>query len=582
MATRYLTFIIFALLFSACSTETGRMLSHADSVMEEHPDSAMSILMGIDKNTMKESEKPYYALLYTQAQVKTDVPLDSDSLISIAYSKYGNDTSGDLGIRSNFYTGEIYFNQENYREAMRYYLTAYEDSKRLNNDYWHAKAAERINNVFFFTYNYDDAIQYAQEASVYYDRSGHKTNHRYALGQMAVTLTYNGNAERAYQLLDSLERRIIDDSPVDSLLLNYLTPPLIDAMVMTGRGNSIVTRDLTFFKEGMSKGEILDAVILKSKVNEAKDDSEDVKEDLSEIESLACSNEDIIHVLYARYENAKSIGDKNLALTLVDSMLYYQNLVAEEIIMGSVTNAQRDFYSDMSFRHANKSRVLKMTLYAWVSVLLLLLITCIMFFILRIKAQKAESKARLESFLSLKSSSDEITRDKLALEQLVKEMEIKNDSMVSEIQSLQSARSCLESDHNKIVEKLFKEKWSTLDVLCDQYFGLKNSELNQKDLVTNMEKEVKKIVSKKGLTEIVEAVDAYMGKLVSNLRNQCPFIKEDDVNFLALLYAGFSVRAVCMFTNIKYAHFYVKKSRLIKRIQSSDAPDKSIFIEKLK
>ena len=73
-----------------------------------------------------------------------------------------------------------------------------------------------------------------------------------------------------------------------------------------------------------------------------------------------------------------------------------------------------------------------------------------------------------------------------------------------------------------------------------------------------------------------------MGGIITDLKTQCPFLKEADVNFLALLFAGFSVRAVCMFTGIKYPHFYVKKSRLIKRIEASDAPDKSLFLQKLK
>ena len=154
--------------------------------------------------------------------------------------------------------------------------------------------------------------------------------------------------------------------------------------------------------------------------------------------------------------------------------------------------------------------------------------------------------------------------------------------MSHQIQSLQAVKNQLELDHAAIVEKLFKEKWTTLDILCDQYFGLNNSELNDKDLVSNMEKEMNKIVSKKGLVDVVSSVDAYMGGLITRLKNQCSFLKEADVEFLALLYAGFSVRAVCMFTDIKYPHFYVKKSRLIKRIEASNAPDKSIFLGKLK
>lgn len=59
-----------------------------------------------------------------------------------------------------------------------------------------------------------------------------------------------------------------------------------------------------------------------------------------------------------------------------------------------------------------------------------------------------------------------------------------------------------------------------MDTLCDQYYGLDNSELNDRNLVANIQKELKKIVSKKGLSEITDAVDTYMGGIVTGLRTQ--------------------------------------------------------------
>ncbi len=582
MSTRYFLFAIVILLLSSCKTETGRKLDLADSVMEAYPDSAMHMLKAIDRHSLKGSEIPYYALLYTQAQVKTDVPLTSDSLISIAYAKYGADSRGDRGIRSNFYTGEVFFNREKYREAMRYYLTAYEESKRLSNDYWHAKAAERMSDLFFFAYNYDEAEKYAQEAVVFYGNVDRMRNERFALGQLARIYVANGYADKAYVLLDSLKNWTLKQEPVDTLLLDYIKLPLVNAMTQTGRISESELEGFDFFSNDMSDLELLEAAILQSQVYSAMDKTENVKENLAIIGSLAYSIEDKVHILYARYENAKSIGDLRLAVSLVDSILFYQNEVAYEILQESVTGAQRDFYNEMSLRHESKSQLLKWILYGSIVGFLLLMIFGTMFFCMKLKARKAEMQAQLEAFLSLKSSADQVSRDKDSLEQLVKEMENKNDSMVSEIQSLQSARSRLELEHNKIVEKLFKDKWATLDTLCDQYFGLGNSELSSKDLVNNIEKELKKIVSKKGLAEIVASVDSYMGGIITNLRTQCQFLKESDVKFLALLFAGFSVRAVCMFIGIKYDYFYVKKSRLIKRIEASEAPDKSLFLQKLK
>lgn len=68
---------------------------------------------------------------------------------------------------------------------------------------------------------------------------------------------------------------------------------------------------------------------------------------------------------------------------------------------------------------------------------------------------------------------------------------------------------------------------------------------------------------------------------MSILREECPFFKEEEYVFLSLVYAGLSVRAVCLFVGIKYKLFYLRKSRLSRRIEESDAPHKELFLDKL-
>lgn len=599
----YITFILFALLLAACSTETERRLSHADSVMELRPDSAMTILCQIKRSSLKDYELPYFALLYTQAQVKTDVPLDSDSLISIAYAKYGSDTRGDRGIRSNFYTGEVLFNRKNYREAIRYYLTAYEESKRLSNDYWHAKAAERISDILFFIYNYDDADKYSQEAAEYYGRADKMRNKRFALGQLALILINNGNPDKAFVLLDSLKTSTLNQYPIDSAFLEYIKLPLVIAKTRTGRISDSELEGFVFYSEDMDNSELLNATIIQSEAYRAIDHTEDLKDILDTAVDFANSAEDKVHILYARYQNAKSTGDLQLAVSFVDSMLYYQNEVVEMILQEPVTGAQRDFYSEMARRNEIKSKKFRWLLFGAVTASLFVIGVILVIHHFKRRAQDARLQANLESFLSLKEYSDRVCQENGILERSISDSivhirelddriqksNIEVASLSAAIDSRNEAVERLEkllADKNKVhtivVERLFKEKWTTLDRLCDQYFGLNNSELTANALVANMEKELKKIVSKKGLADIVESVDTYMGGIVSRLRSQCPFLKEGDINLLSLLFAGFSVRAICMFIDIKYQNFYVKKSRLMKRIQSSDAPDKELFLEKLK
>lgn len=594
---------LLVLLLSACTTETGRQLSLADAVMEQYPDSAMSILSRIDRQSLKASDFPYYALLYTQAQVKTDIPLDSDSLISIAYAKYGSYTRGDRGIRSNFYTGEVFFNQENYREAMKYYLTAYEESKRLHNNYWHAKAAERISDLFFFAYNYDEATKYSQEAADLFLQLGKLRNHRYTLVQLAGVMLNNGEEDKAYTLLDSLQKIVKISFPVDSALLGYIRLPMIDAMMKTGKTIDIDMDVIESLKKDTAALDVIDMAIFESQIQNAINNTEMAKDVLETVKDLAHSDEDQIHLLYARYENARRIGDNSLAFSIVDSMLFYENALAEEILQESVTGAQRDFYSALAVNNDKKYKMFKWLLVIAVVVLLSIILLIILIFFFRNKAQKLEMQANLEAFLSLRLYSDRISRERDALEKTVSDNDIiirdlsekihmgdqKDESLTKVVDERdERLRSHLPEkedvgiDYSSVIEKLFREKWSAIDILCDQYFALNNSEVTPKGLALNIEKEIKKVVSKKGLAQIVEATDEYMGNIVSRLRTQCKFIKEADVSFLALLYAGFSVRAVCMFTGIKYDYFYVKKSRLIKRIEASEAPDKSLFLQKLK
>ncbi len=96
---RYFSLILIGVLMCACSSPERKLLARADSVMEENPDSALAILEQLDRRSLDKSELPYYALLMTQALVKTDVPVDSDTLISLAYRKYADYRRGDRGIR---------------------------------------------------------------------------------------------------------------------------------------------------------------------------------------------------------------------------------------------------------------------------------------------------------------------------------------------------------------------------------------------------------------------------------------------------------------------------------------------------
>lgn len=56
---------LLAILLGSCSGAEHSMLRQADAVMEQHPDSALSILQIIDRSRISGGDIPYYALLMT-------------------------------------------------------------------------------------------------------------------------------------------------------------------------------------------------------------------------------------------------------------------------------------------------------------------------------------------------------------------------------------------------------------------------------------------------------------------------------------------------------------------------------------
>ncbi len=84
---------IFCLLLTACvSTYTDNpIILKAESLLNEHPDSAYQLLSGINKpEQLSKSDYAAWCLHYTHAQYKLYMDIKSDSLINVAVNYYAN------------------------------------------------------------------------------------------------------------------------------------------------------------------------------------------------------------------------------------------------------------------------------------------------------------------------------------------------------------------------------------------------------------------------------------------------------------------------------------------------------------
>ena len=207
--THYILYILIAYILITCTALLNIQCSgngkektplpeliHAESVMFDHPDSALHILESMPMPSARSNKENHalWCLLVTQAQVKQIIKISSDSLVRIAYDYYKPTDNARRKAMSALYMGDINYELGNIEDAMQYYLEGKTEVEKTN-DY---KTGFLIMSSLGKLYLYRNFEEYAFEAcSKAYDYAVEDSNKRYQM----VSLQY---LARCYCLLDKL------------------------------------------------------------------------------------------------------------------------------------------------------------------------------------------------------------------------------------------------------------------------------------------------------------------------------------------------------------------------------------------
>ena len=83
---RIFFFLIAVFAIMACTdSRKVEIIRQAEQMMQEQPDSALHLLQGIDRHTLRGEALARYALVYSIAQDKSGLDVTNDSLLRIAY-----------------------------------------------------------------------------------------------------------------------------------------------------------------------------------------------------------------------------------------------------------------------------------------------------------------------------------------------------------------------------------------------------------------------------------------------------------------------------------------------------------------
>ena len=114
-----------------------------ERLMPQHPDSALMLLEQIEnKENLSRKDKAHYYLLLTEAQDKTFVKHETDSLITIATDYYEETDDLERKAKAWFYKGRINQNLNHPLKAQECFLNALQNEEQIED---HALLG-RINN----------------------------------------------------------------------------------------------------------------------------------------------------------------------------------------------------------------------------------------------------------------------------------------------------------------------------------------------------------------------------------------------------------------------------------------------------
>ena len=230
LITRILPFLLLCATLFSCR-DGGRaegILRTADSLMEEHPDSALAILKRDSLEICRSGKdfRLWYALSRTEADDKCYILHVSDSAIRIAAGCYDSYGSALQRVRADYLLGRVYCDMHLYGHALTSFNKAIavdaENDSVINR--YKARAATWAGYVYEVEGLHKDALRYNKLAYGYAKKTGAQVTEIYSLrdiGRSYRDLKRNDIAIPYYQQA-AKKAKAIDDANLCNMVMEEL------------------------------------------------------------------------------------------------------------------------------------------------------------------------------------------------------------------------------------------------------------------------------------------------------------------------------------------------------------------------
>ena len=537
---RLQVFLLLICVSCAVTPPPSNTIRKYERLINDYPDSALTILYDMPSEALSKREKAQHALLISMALDKNYYDIASDSIIKPAISYYASHGHHREKMLTKYYEALIRKNAEEYTPAIVALEEAEKYAQKLGDNHYLGLINRNKASVFSSTNNFPAAIEYRKKAVNYFKLANDVSYLDFAVYSLAVEYSLNGD----YDLALNTIQQLVEKTNIQSIVYRGR---LLEATILIESNNNLnqamdlyrsVPDNYLSFIDGGYKAVAYESLGQKASsemwlewaLSKAHDQA-----DSSTIEYMKSQ------ILYQR-------GKYKEAFSLLDHATSVQDSLTRTILQESISGAQRDFFKEDALRqeeNASRSRI-------WFIIILIvaILLFSISYTLFRLKSTQKEQKLK-EIMAELAIGSDTIKR--------------------------------LNIDNASLIGKLFSEHLLNLNQLSKEYFGTEVAK--QKEAVFNsFKKNVEELHANADLfAKLEEDLNRFCNDIMKKLRTQVPSIKGIKIKLVILFFIQTPYKVIeLIMKGHSVDSLKMARSRLRKEIINSQAPDKELFLEMLK
>ena len=577
LITKALPFLLLCTTFFSCRDggRTESILRTADSLMEGHPDSALSILRR-DSLEICRSGKDYrlwYALSRTEADDKCYILHVSDSTMRAAANYYDSHGSALQRVRADYLLGRVYCDMHLYGHALASFNKAIavdaENDSVINR--YKARSATWAGYVYEAKGLHKDALRYNKLAYGYAKQAGAQVTEVYSLRDIGRSYSYlkQNNTAIPYYRHAAKKAKAIGDANLYNMVMEELAGIYIEEGQLDDAYSALNTPFLATTDKDISShyyvwayyfehtGQLDSAVAYNKRGMSYSNNTE--KRD-------ACL--DIIRILNKQ-------GKRDEAMEYYDKYSVYSD---------SVTASELNETSDMlSQVEKNIDIERKNTVLAETKTNLTILLSVIIFTVIvvslilikhysNVKKRIREQQERANNYLSQLQETEmqKMKRNEERIAQLETELSVSNEKLTEIRKSLMRNEAEMLAKQNE--HMLFKEKHREL-LIAD----LADTDVYKLYHTPNA------VPSSAYYHRLVEALNKAYNNFTKRLKEFYPDINDNEVWICCMVKAGLSSKEICNISPYSYSSLGMAKSRLYFKMfqKKGGAKDLDHFIKEL-